>query len=88
MKKILIYFKFNYSKLNLAAFNKINEKLEYYKIVDYSSFFHSNDELNFEKLHKLVEENIIEIEKSIGEFVRDVYLIIETPENMSIKFFC
>ncbi len=85
-KNFDIFLEFNYSKLNLAAFSKINGKLEYYKVVDYSSFFHSNDELNFEKIHKLAEENIIEIEKSIGEFVRDVYLIIETPENMSIKF--
>ena len=64
-KNFDIFLEFNYSELNLAAFNKINEKLEYYKTVVYSSFFHSSDELNFEKLHKLVEENIIEIEKSI-----------------------
>ena len=45
-----IFLEFNYSKLNLAAFNKINGKLEYYKAVDYSSFFHNSEELdgNFE----------------------------------------
>jgi cell division ATPase FtsA len=36
-------------------------------------------------LQKLVEKNIIEMEKSIDEFVKDIYLIIETPQTMSIQ---
>ena len=30
-KNFDIYLEFNYSKLNLAAFNKLNNQLEYYK---------------------------------------------------------
>ena len=80
-----IYFEFNYSKINLAAFNKISDKLEYYKEQTYESYFNNYKELNFEKLEKLIEECILEIEKSTGEFVRDIYLIIETPQSKSLK---
>ena len=75
-KKFDIYFEFNYSKINFAAFNKITDKLEYYKEQTYESYFDNYKELNFEKLEKLIEECILEIEKSTGEFVRDIYLII------------
>ena len=84
-KKFDIYFEFNYSKINLAAFNKINDKLEYYKEQTYESYFNNYKELNFEKLEKILEESILEIEKSTKEFVRDIYLIIETPQSKSLK---
>ena len=84
-KKFDIYFEFNYSKLNFAAFNKISDKLEYYKEQTYQSYFDNYKELNFEKLEKLIEECILEIEKSTDEFVRDIYLIIETPQSKSLK---
>jgi len=84
-KKFDIYFEFNYSKMNFAAFNKISDKLEYYKEQTYESYFDNYKEINFEKLEKLIEESIIKIEKSIGEFVRDIYLIIETPQSKSLQ---
>ena len=84
-KKFDIYFEFNYSKINLAAFNKINDKLEYYKEQTYESYFNNYKKLNFEKLEKLLEESVLEIEKSTREFVRDIYLIIETPQSKSLK---
>jgi hypothetical protein len=84
-KKFDIYLEFNYSKLNLAAFNKLNNQLEYYKEQSYKPYIDSDKELNFDELQKLVEKNIIEIEKSIDEFVKDIYLIIETPQTMSIQ---
>ena len=84
-KKFDIYLEFNYSKINLAAFNKISDKLEYYKEQTYESYFNNYKELNFEKLEKLLEKSILEIEKSTREFVRDIYLIIETPQSKSLK---
>ena len=63
-KKFNIYFEFNYSKINLAVFNKINDKLEYYKEQTYESYFNNYKELNFEKLEKILEESILEIGKS------------------------
>ena len=40
-KKFDIYFEFNYSKINLAAFNKINDKFEYYKAHTFESYFNN-----------------------------------------------
>ena len=84
-RKFDIYLEFNYSRLNLAAFSKTSDKLEYYKEQTYKSYFDNYKELNFEKLEKFLEENILAIEKSTGEFVRDIYLIVETPQSISIK---
>ena len=69
----------------MAAFNKLNSQLEYYKEQSYKSYINSDQELNFDELQKLVEINIIEMEKSIDEFVKNIYLIIETPQTMSIQ---
>ena len=84
-KNFDIYFEFNHSELNLAVFNKTNDKLEYYKEQTYESYFNNYKELNFEKLDKLIEENIIEIEKSTKEYIRDIYLIVQTPQSISLK---
>ena len=84
-KSFDIYLEFNYLKLNLAAFNKLNSQIEYYKEQSYKPYINSDQELNFNELQKLVEKNIIEMEKSIDEFVKDIYLIIETPQTMSIQ---
>ena len=69
----------------MAAFNKLNNQLEYYKKQSYKPYINSYQELNFDELQKLVEINIIEMEKSIDEFVKNIYLIIETPQTMSIQ---
>ena len=37
-KNFDIYLEFNYSKLNLAAFNKLNNQLEYYKEQSYKPY--------------------------------------------------
>ena len=83
-KNFHIYLEFNYTELNIAAFNKINNKLEYSNQKLYKSYF-NNNELNFDILQNFVEENILEMEKAIGEFVKDIYLMIETPQSTSIN---
>ena len=84
-KKFDIYFEFNYAGLNLAAYNKTSAKLEYYKEQTYKSYLDNYKELNFERLDELLESNILAIEKSTNEFVRDVYIIVETPQSTSVK---
>ncbi len=84
-KKIFhIYLEFSHTELNIAAFNKINNKLEYSNQKLYKSYF-NNNELNFDILQNFVEKNILEVEKAIGEFVKDIYLMIETPQSTSIN---
>ena len=45
--------------------------------------------IHFENLNKFLEENIFKIEKIIGKFIKDIFLIIENPEifdlNIGIK---
>ena len=84
-KNFEIYFEFSYSKLSVAAFNLVNEKLEYFKEASYNSYFQKEKEINFQELKKLVEESIFQIEKLTGKFVKDIYLMIETPQSISFK---
>ena len=62
-KNFDIYLEFQYTKLNLAAFNKLNGKLEYYKEQSYKSYF-KNKESNFDELQRLKEENVNKVEKT------------------------
>ena len=83
-KNFHIYLEFSYTEFNIAAFNKINNKLEYSNQKLYKSYF-NNNELNFDILQNFIEKNILEVEKAIGEFVKDIYLMIETPQSTSIN---
>tara|TARA_B100000315_G_C14580533_1_gene590236 strand:- start:345 stop:1055 length:711 start_codon:yes stop_codon:yes gene_type:complete len=83
-KNFHIYLEFSHTELNIAAFNKINNKLEYSNQKLYKSYF-NNNELNFDILQNFVEKNILEVEKAIREFVKDIYLMIETPQSTSIN---
>ena len=80
-----IYLEFSFTKLNLSAFDQLNGKLERYKEKEYKFYFNNFKDLNFNELQKFVEENILELEKSIGVFIKDVYLIIETPQSITIE---
>ena len=80
-----IYLEFSFTKLNLSAFDQLNGKLEHYKEKEYKFYFNNFKDLNFNELPKFVEENILELEKSIGVFIKDVYLIIETPQSITIE---
>ena len=84
-KNFDIFLEFGYSKLNIAAFEKLNGKLTYFKEQPYKSYFNNTKELNFDELHKLVEKSIFEIEKLTGQFVKDIYLMVETPQSETIK---
>tara|TARA_Y100001970_G_C14167537_1_gene822205 strand:+ start:506 stop:1219 length:714 start_codon:yes stop_codon:yes gene_type:complete len=81
-----IYLEFNYKQLNLSAFNKINGNLEYYKEQTYENYYGKFQKIDFEKLNKILEDNIRQLEKSIDEFVKEVNIIIETPQSISVKF--
>jgi len=80
-----IYLEFSFSKLNLAAFDKLNGKLEHYKEKTYKSHLNNLDEFNFVELKKFAEENILELEKSLEVFIKDIYLVIETPQSVTIE---
>ncbi len=84
-KSFHIYLEFNYLGLKIAAFNKSNDELEYYKEALYDTYIDNTKKLNFDELRKFVERNVLELEKTIDTFIKDIYLIIESPQTKSIN---
>ena len=41
--------------------------------------------IDYEALSKFLDNNIYQIEKLIGEFVKNIFIIIENKENLNIK---
>ena len=76
-KNFDIYLHLSSTKLSIAAFEKFGGHSPFFK--EYNCVTNLNkDQLNF-------ENNIFEIEKKTGEFLNDIYLMIETPESISIN---
>ena len=84
-KNFVIYLEFGYSKLNIASFDSTSGKLKYFKEELYKSHFGYTKELNFDQLNNFVEENIHKTEKSVGKFINDIYLMVETPQSLTVK---
>ena len=72
-KKFDIYFEFNYSGLNLAAFSKTSGKLEYYKEQTYKSYFDNYKEL-FSLMDSFVEgpDLLIYLRASVSSLVEQI----------------
>ena len=73
-KNFDIYIDLSPKKLSIAAFKKFSGHNVFYK-----------GYLNFENTEKIIEKNIFEIEREIGEFLNDIYLMVESPESFSIN---
>ena len=83
-KNFDIYLDLCSTKLSVAAFKKFDGNSIFFK--EYNCVTNLNkDQLNFENTEKTIEKNIFEIEKETGEFLNDIYLMIETPESISIN---
>ena len=83
-KNFDIYIDLSPKKLSIAAFKKFDGYNVFFK--EYSCVTNlDKDYLNFENTEKIIEKNIFEIEKETGEFLNDIYLMVETPESFSIN---
>ena len=83
-KNFDIYLDLCPTKLSIAAFEKFGGHSSFFK--EYNCVTNLNkDQLNFENADKTIEKNIFEIEKKTGEFLNDIYLMVETPESISIN---
>ena len=83
-KNFDIYLDLCPTKLSIAAFEKFGGYSPFFK--EYNCVTNLNkDQLNFENAEKTIEKNIFEIEKETGEFLNDIYLMVETPESISIN---
>ena len=50
------------------------------------NFINKTENLNFETLSKFLDDNIFKIEKSIGKFITNIYLVIENKKIFNAKF--
>ena len=83
-KNFDIYVSLSSTKLSIGAFKKFDGNSIFFK--EYNCVTNLNkDQLNFENTEKTIEKNIFEIEKETGEFLNDIYLMVETPESISIN---
>jgi len=83
-KNFDIYLDLCPTKLSIGAFEKFGGHSPFFK--EYNCVTNLNkDQLNFENADKTIEKNIFEIEKKTGEFLNDIYLMVETPESISIN---
>ena len=83
-KNFDIYVDLSPTKLSIAAFEKFSGHSTFFK--EYNCVTNLNkDQLNFENTGKAIEKNIFEIEKATGEFLNNIYLMVETPESISIN---
>ena len=53
---------------------------------DELNFQNEYEDLNLLTLSKFLNENIFKIEKLIGKFVKNIYLVIENKKILNIKF--
>ena len=83
-KNFDIYLDLSSKKLSIAAFEKFDSHSIFFKEYDCETNL-NKDELNFENVKKTIEKNIFEIEKKTDEFLEDIYLMVETPESISIN---
>ena len=83
-KNFDIYLNLSSSKLSIAAFKKLSDHNPFFKEYDCVTNL-NKDQLNFENAEKTIEKNIFEIEKKTGEFLNDIYLMVESPESFSIN---
>lgn len=83
-KKFNIYLYISSIKLSVAIF----EKSDLIKSVFFKEFYCETNlnekQLNFKETEKTIEKNIFEIEKFTGNFLNDIYLIVDTPESLKI----
>ena len=72
-KNFDIYIDLSPKKLSIAAFKKFDGYNVFFK--EYSCVTNlDKGYLNFENTEKIIEKNIFEIEREIGEFLNDIYL--------------
>ena len=71
--KIVGIYVFDKTKLQNLYFDEINYEIE-------------KDNIDFEILTKIIEENVFKIEKLIGKFINNISLIIENKKILNLNF--
>ena len=69
--------------IGIYVFDKKKSQNLYF---DEKSYEIKNENINFEILRSFIEENIFRIEKLIGKFINNIFLIIKNKKVFNLKF--
>ena len=79
-----IFFYLTSQKLTVSVFKKLSKESIFFESQDCLTIL-NEDEYNFFNTEKYIQQNIFNIEKSTGEFVNDIYLIVDTDDSKIIE---
>ena len=70
------------NKFEISLFDKVESK-NLYK--NESKIKNNLDNISFLDLSKFLDENIFKIEKLIGKFIKNIFLIVEYNNNLDVN---
>ena len=79
-KKFEVFFNLSYTQLSIGIFKKINNKTIFLKDYEYENY-----DLDLIKIEEIISTSIFDIEKITGEFLNDIYLMIEVNNSEIIS---
>tara|TARA_B110001452_G_scaffold266323_1_gene272893 strand:+ start:1130 stop:1840 length:711 start_codon:yes stop_codon:yes gene_type:complete len=82
-KDYQIYLNLSSTKLSCLAFKKPNNIIFFSKEQSCINDL-NHDQLNLLNLENVIESNIVEVEKVTSEFIKDIYLMIDIPDSITI----
>jgi cell division protein FtsA len=83
-KNFDIFFYLTSQKLIASVFKKISKEVIFFETQDCPTILHE-DKYNLIDTEKYIQQNIFNIEKSTGEFVNDIHLIVDTDDSKIIE---
>ena len=83
-KEFNVYLNFDDRNLSVSVFEEFNDKSFFFKKYSLINNF-KKESLSIINTEKIVEKCILEIEKTTGLFLKDIYLMLENPKSISIN---
>ena len=84
------------NKINFETYLFINKKKFIIYVINNTSlekiyseevlFKNNYEKLNYNELNQFLEKNIFKIEKILGDFIKNIYLILDSDEFFPVKF--
>ena len=82
-KNFDVYLNLSAEDLSITVFDKMNnENIFYSKLPCFSNL--DTNFLNLQELDKILENNILEIEKTTDEHLKEIFLMVDTANSISI----
>ena len=79
-KKFEVFFNLSCTHLSIGIFKKMNNKTIFLKDYEYENY-----DLDLIKIEEIISTSIFDIEKITGEFLNDIYLMIEVNNSEIIS---